>query len=165
MRRVTGIVALIIALGLGFLVQGLTGPSIAAQDEATPASDAVELGDGVFAEAIAVSGDQPVIYRLTLEPGASFDGDEADQSISLAYVETGELTVTVGAPVAVTRQGSEEAPEVFEADKEFTVSTGDYFSVPPLTEATVTNNGSETAMLLVAALLPPTAAEASPEAE
>ena len=165
MRRIAGMLALIVALGLGLIVQGLTGGSIAAQDEATPPSDAVELSDGVFAEAVAVSGDQPVIYRLVIETGATYEADDTDPSISLAYVETGTLAVTVGAPVAVSRGSADELPETFEAGTEFTVSTGDYFVVAPNVATTIRNDGDKNATLLVGALLPPAAAEASPVAE
>ncbi len=154
MRR-TSILLLGVVILLGLLVAGRVGSMAVAQD-ATPPPGGFEIAPGVTAEglAFAMGQEAPSLYRLTFAPGVIYRVEPAPD-ISLAYLETGALTLTLDAPVTITRAGSSDAPgEAVTASTEFTVEAGDYFVLPPLASGEVRNDGEVAASVMVAAIVP-----------
>jgi hypothetical protein len=148
------LISLIVVLLLGLVTLGPGAPTGA--QEGTPTAEGFEFAPGVVAQPLAFAEGQegPVLFRLMFAPGAILTGGDADPSIGLAVVEAGSLTVTVEAPVAVTRGGGAGTPEIVETGTEFTVEPGDYLVVPPLVNGEYRNDGQEKASLLVAAIIP-----------
>jgi quercetin dioxygenase-like cupin family protein len=141
--------------GAAFAV--LAAPVLTAAQEGTPPPGGFEIAPGVTAEELApgpAGSDQPALYRLTFAPGVTFSAD-ATPEISLGYLESGELTFTVDAPVTVTRAGATDAPgESVAANTEFTVQAGDYFVFPPQSSGEVRNDGQDPASLMIASIIP-----------
>jgi quercetin dioxygenase-like cupin family protein len=142
---------------------------LAIAQEGTPTAEGFEFAPGVigYELARAEGQEQPSLYRLTFAPGATLSGGDADPSIALALVEAGSLTVTIDAPIAITRGGDAGTPEVVEAGTEFTAEAGDYLVIPPLVAGEYRNDGPEEASVVVAAIMPSgtaTSAMGTPEA-
>jgi hypothetical protein len=151
---------IVVSIALAMMSGGRAG--VLAQ-EATPPPHGIELAPGVTAEEMPPLPDQPTFYRLRLAPGSSFTGDDTDPTISLVYVEAGIVRLTFGAPTGVSRAAATPTPiEPVAAGTEFVVHPGDYFIAPGHATVEVHNDGPEPASLLVAALLPTSAAAGTP---
>jgi len=151
MRRFAVLASVIAAMVLGLHAQPVT-----IAQEGTPAAEGFEFAPGVigYALAYAEGQEEPSLYRLTFAPGATLSGGEADPSISLGLVEAGSITVTIDAPIAITRGGDAGTPEIVEAGTEFTAAAGDYLVIPPLVAGEYRNDGQEEASVVVAAIIP-----------
>jgi quercetin dioxygenase-like cupin family protein len=178
MGRSSVLVPVLAVASIGLLAAGRVAPGAAAQ-EATPPAGAEEVPAGVTFEPLGfgTADELPaapadfVLVRLTVEPGAGFPIEADDPSVALAYVEAGALTVTVDAPIRVTRAatiaafatpGAAEAgavpgPEEVAAGAEFTLAAGDSAFFPANVPGEVRNDGQERAVALVAILAPPEA--------
>ena len=154
MRRSAVLLSAVVVLLGGLLTLGPTFSTRA--QEGTPPAEGMEFAPGVLAYALAVAEGQeePSLYRVTFAPDAVLTGGETDPSISLISMEAGSLTVTIGAPVAITRGGGAGAPEIVEAGTAFTAQAGDYFVIPPLVAGEYRNDGQEEASAVVAAIMP-----------
>jgi hypothetical protein len=155
MRR-TPVLLLVAAVALiGLVAAARLGPETRAQ-EGTPPAGGFEISPGVTAEALAFAAGQeePSLYRLTFAPGVTY-AIAPSPEISLVYSEAGSLTITVDAPVTVTRAGATDAPgEPVAANAEFTLGAGDYTVFPPFAGGEVRNDGQEAASVEVAAIIP-----------
>lgn len=168
MRRTSVLLSIVTVVLLGLIAAGRVGSLTVAQ-EGTPPAGGFEIAPGVTAEALAFAEGQqaPSLYRLTFGPGVIYQVAPAPE-ISLAYVETGTLTITLDAPVTITRAGATDAPgEAVAAGTEFRLDVGDYVALPPLVSGEVRNDGQEAASVMVAAIVPasmatPTAATPAP---
>ena len=131
--------------------------SISHAQEATPPPGGFEIAPGVTAEALAfVPGQEaPSLYQLTFAPGTIY-AFEPSPEISLVYVVAGAVTITLDAPVTVTRATYPgEVGEVVGAGTAFPFNLGDYTVFPAMVDGEVRNDGSEPATLLVSAIVPP----------
>jgi hypothetical protein len=131
--------------------------SIAHAQEATPPPGGFEIAPGVTAEALAfVPGQEaPSLYQLTFAPGTTY-AFEPSPEISLVYVVAGAVTITLDAPVTVTRATHPgEVGEVVGAGTAFPFNLGDYTVLPAMVDGEVRNEGAEPATLLVSAIVPP----------
>lgn len=158
MRRFAVLVSLVTVMLLG--VFALHAQPVVVAQEGTPTTEGFEFAPGVLGYALAYAEGEaePSIYRLTLAPAATLSGGDADPSITLVLVEAGSLTVTIDAPVAITRGRDSGTPEIVETGTEFTAESGDYLVIPPRVVGEYRNDGQEETSLLVAALYPAEAA-------
>ena len=135
--------------------------SISHAQEATPPPTGFEIAPGVTAEALAfVPGQEaPSLYQLTFAPGTIY-AFEPSPEISLVYVVAGAVTMTLDAPVTVTRATNPgEVGEVVGAGTAFPFNLGDYTVLPAMVDGEVRNDGSEPATVLVSAIIPPASTE------
>ena len=131
--------------------------SVSHAQEATPPPAGFEIAPGVTAEALAfVPGQEaPSLYQLTFTPGTTY-AFEPSPEISLVYVTAGMVTITLDAPVTVTRAALPgEVGDVVDAGTAFPFSLGDYTVLPAMVVGEVRNDGTEPATLLVSSIIPP----------
>ena len=166
MRRVPVLALLTVLLLLGLTSTSPSRHSTLAQ-EATPEDDEFALPEGISFEFIAF-GELPAemepqaelsMYRISFEPGTGFPPSAADPTTSLVFVERGALTITLDVPVQVLRAIGEGTPfpelaEEIPAGTEFMLNLGDSILVPSGSTGEVMNNGTETAIVLIAELAP-----------
>lgn len=181
MRRLSLLVSLVAVALLGLVVVSRPTPGALGQ-EATPTGEEFAF-EGVSFEPLAVTtgltlpspGDL-VLVRIGLEPGAVLPSDPSDPSLAMVLVETGELTVQLDAPVAVTRAGSfAPALATAEAGGEFiapeatvaageavTLQAGDVAFLPANVSGEVRNDGAERVAGLAFIVAPPTEGNTMP---
>lgn len=150
--RFTVLSALIVLLGT--LTAGL--PLVVSAQEASPLPGGFEITPGVTAEALAFApgAQAPSLYLLTFAPGVTYRAEPAPE-IALGYLETGTLSLTKEAPVAVFRAGAADAPaETIPADTDFTVQAGDYMVLPLFAAGEVRDAGTAPASLMVVSIVP-----------
>src|SRR5687767_3180631 len=88
-------VALASAAGIG------AAPSAAAQaGTATPTAGFIGLPEGISAWRVSEFTQAPSLYRFQFEPGARLPG-YADETLVLAYVERGTVTVDSDGPLSI----------------------------------------------------------------
>ena len=118
---------------------------------------------GVAAE-LPASPSGLTLLRATLDPGALLPIEADDASLALAYVEEGELTVLVGAPVSILR-GVTGGMEDVAAGTEFTLIAGDSVVLPPHVAGEIRNDETTPAVALAALVEPLSAAAAATPAQ
>jgi quercetin dioxygenase-like cupin family protein len=134
---------------------------VAAQ-EATP-PDSFELQPGVTADNMVFREGQeaPVLYNLHFEPEVVY-AIEPSPSLELGYMVEGSLSFTLDADVIVGVAGaSDSAGDIVPAGTEFTLSPGDYVVLRPGMTGEVRNEGTDTATLSVAGIIPEAATPAA----
>ena len=105
--------------------------------------------------AVAERQEIPALYRLRFAPGSVLFADTSDPSVSLVYVETGTISISIKAPVAVTRAGAiGRSPEIVVTETAILLRAGEYLVVPSFAEGTYRNEGQEVTSLLVSAIVP-----------
>ena len=161
MRRVPILVSLFAVILVGLVVgAGFAGGAFA--QEGTPAAEE-EIPEGVTFEPLGFGAADELpappadlfLFRIGLEPDASFPLDPEDPSVALVYVESGEVTFEVDAPITVLRAAGPGTPfpmeqEEFAAGTAFALSAGDSAVVPPRVAGEARNEGSEPVAVLVA---------------
>jgi quercetin dioxygenase-like cupin family protein len=167
MRRV--IVSLVVVTLVAFGLLGATrSPHYVFGQSASP-SPGDQVPEGVSFQFIAYGQLPPdmqapegfSMFRLALDPGASFPADKNDPTTALGYVEKGTLTLMLEMDITVLHAGTgnqEPTAQDFEmmpANQRFTMTVGDSAIFPANTAGTVTNDGAEQAILLIAQLEPP----------
>ena len=169
MRRSVGSALLLVA-DAAALAAGGRIPATGAQD-ATPAA----AGTTVEVVAAGESATLPsapvdiVLLRFRTPPGVVDVVPADDPALGLIYVESGQLTVTLTAPVVVVRAGTLATPgagEPVAAGTQVVLGPGDSFVGPPNSGGEFRNDGAEELGLLVAAVAPQEGgtAEATPAA-
>lgn len=153
MRRVVGFVSFLAVMLLGMVSVGGLVPGAGAQD-ATPPTGGFEIAPGVTADILPASDDPPSLYRLFVAAGVTYEFS-SDPSLAVVYVEAGTATLQVELPVTRFQTGATDAAgESFAAGTEFTVTSGDYFVLPPLATGSVRNDGNEPVEFSVAGIVP-----------
>ena len=144
---------------LGVFVMLGSAPWVAAQDD-TPLVEDEGMPEGVTYEILSIGSTDELpavpadlqLYRVGLAPGASLEVSP-DPAISIAYVETGAITMSVEGEVTVIRSPGPEGPEAvetFAAGEEFTLEATDSVTIPlRALGGALRNDGSEPASLLV----------------
>jgi len=146
------VIAVLIS-GLLTFTCGTFSPLSTRAQEGTPTAGAtgVEIAPGVTFELLPSSENPPTLYRLRLGPGVSLPFVD-DPAISLVYVESGALSLTLNAAVSDTRpdvaSGEEDAGQAVE------LSQGDYFVLPPLVAGELRNKGQDPLSIVIAAITP-----------
>jgi len=167
MRRVIASLVVVTVLAFG-LLGAARSPHNALGQNATPSPEE-QVPEGVSFQFIAYGTLPPdmqapegfSMFRLALDPGASFPADKNDPTTALGYVEKGTLTLMLDTDITVLHAGAgnqEPTAQDFEmmpANQQFTMTVGDSAIFPANTAGTVTNDGTEQAVLLVAQLEPP----------
>lgn len=160
MRRTSVLVTLpaVVLVGL-FAAGALAQEGTPVAEEAMPEGLSFEgLGFGI-AEDLPATPAEVALFRIGIEPGAGFPLDPEDPSVALVYVEAGEVTLDVDAPITVLRAPGPGTPfpeeqEEFAAGTEFTLATGDSALFPPRVTGEARNQGAEPVAVLVANLAP-----------
>jgi hypothetical protein len=154
MHRVGKLLAGLLLVG----VFGGFGMALATAQDATPPS-AIELAPGVTADQVVLfeGRENPSHYRLHFAPGVSYTVSPSD-SLELAYIEAGALTIALDAPTMRGTVGDTGSAELLPANTEVTLAAGTYFVLQPSTGGTVRNDGQEPTIVSVAGVLPSTAA-------
>jgi quercetin dioxygenase-like cupin family protein len=135
-----------VPLALALLMQA----PVAAQEEPLPEGVALEFLAFAVSAPLPEDADDLLLFRMTLAPGASFDIEPDEGSVTLAEVESGTLTSTVDGEVAVSRAEAEEGvTETIPADETVTLAAGDSALYPPDLTGAVSNEGSEEVTLLI----------------
>ncbi len=183
MRRLPVLGLLVVAVLLGALALAGLRPAVA-QDATPPPGEGEFAPEGVTfeplgfgtAEELPAAPADLALFRVGLDPGATFPVEEDDPSAALVYVEAGAFTFRVEGPIRVTRaatlaafatpgaveEGAVPAPEEIPAGTEFTLEAGDSAVFPPNVPGEARNDGAERAVALVAIVAPPEAG--TPEA-
>jgi hypothetical protein len=120
----------------------------------------------VTAEALAFApgAQSPSLYRLTFAPGVTYPVEPAPE-ITLGYMETLTLSLTMETSVTVFRAGAADAPaETIPAGTDVTVQAGDYLVLPLLAAGDVRNAGTVPASVMVASVGPDSVGAAAAEA-
>lgn len=151
MPRLAVLVSLLTLLGTIALVPLA---DVAAQ-EATPLPlpQFIGLPKGITASEVGPFSQIPSTYRLQFAPAATLPGYD-DPTLSLVYVESGVLTVTSEATLAISHIGTDESPQIVDAGTEVTVEKGDYFVLAPHAPTEIRNQGTEPASLQYAMMDP-----------
>lgn len=155
---------LVVAFGAACLVFA-AGHSLAAQPSTPQAGVGVALPAGTTRQDLAAGSAAPLLsagamielVRFTFAPGAVVALPEESPSLALVYVESGVLSVRVGAPVTLTRGaagGSLGEPEPVPAGTAFMADADDFFVSPPQVAVEARNDGSDKLVLLMAVLEP-----------
>jgi hypothetical protein len=144
-----------IALGPTATTRAQDGtPVVAEEVEEVVEEFGFEIAPGVTAGILPVSEDPPSLYWVRFAPGVTYTLEE-DPAITLVYGQTGSLVLRLSVPVTVTRAGAMDAAgETIPAETEFTLSEGDYTTLPPNASGEARNDGAEPAQVAVAGLVP-----------
>lgn len=161
-------------LGLvGLLGLILFGPvfGLTRAQTATPAADAMPPGVSAqplglgHVDTLPAAPADLLLIRFTVAPGASVPIDPNDPSLTLAYIESGTLTMRFDGPLTVTRAGAMNAmatpgtmampaTEQIPAGTTATLQAGDAVVGPPNVGGTLSNAGSEPVVVLNAIISP-----------
>jgi hypothetical protein len=153
MRKLASLLSVVV------LVVVSMGMSISAQEASPPAApmgppDSFEIAPGVVADnMVFVEGaEAPVAYRLTFEPGVVYPV-EPGPNLELGYMESGNLVMTLDAPVTVRQANDPQGEgEMYDAGSEFTLEAGDFLVLQPGVGGEIRNDSNEPASLSVAGL-------------
>lgn len=147
MSRVLVVLSALVFLAL-FSFGVHTPPSAAVW--ATPSSpNDLQIGPGVTLVPMALGSDRPRSLALYVDPGSSYTFDASDD-ITLVWVASGTATLTVAAPVSITRSGAtQDSAEVIAASTPFRVGSGDYFTIAPEAATEIANTGAEQTYLQI----------------
>jgi quercetin dioxygenase-like cupin family protein len=174
MHRIIAALAVMSLVSMA-LIGSVTAPHRALGQDASP-SPGMQAPEGVTFQFIAY-GQLPQnmppqeamsMFRISFKPGAGFPVDKTDPTTALVSVERGTLTVTVDADIVVldggnmTGQMTQQDFKTMPAGQQFTMTVGDSALFPGNTAGTVSNAGTEDAVILVAQLEPPGYSEATP---
>ena len=177
MRRIMALLAIVALLSIG-LIGAARSPHGVLGQAASPSPEE-GLPEGISFGFIATGplpADMEVpagisMFRIYLDGGSSFPIDPNDPTTALAYVEQGTLTVAIDKDITVLHAGPENQEptdqdfENMAAGQQFTMTVGDSAVFPAHTSGTVSNDGTEQVVLLVAELEPPGYEEGAPSTD
>jgi hypothetical protein len=142
------LVALAIVAGSG------ASPGVSAQaGTATPTAGFIGLPEGISAWRVSEFTQAPSLYRLQFEPGARLPGYD-DQTLVLAYVERGTVTLRSEGHLSISRLESSGPPRVTDPGAETVVTVGEYFVIPWRTPTEIWNHSEEIAWIQFAMMNP-----------
>jgi hypothetical protein len=148
-------------VGLGLLILALTivagsvaAPGVAAQaGTATPTAGFIGLPEGISAWRVSEFTQAPSLYRFQFEPGARLPG-YADETLVLAYVERGTVTLRSDGHLSISRLESSDPPRIPDPGAETVVAEGEYFVIPWRTPTEIWNHSEEIAWIQFAMMNP-----------
>lgn len=120
---------------------------VRAASDATPCALSPQPWPGVTVWGVGDFSQWPSTTLWQLDPGAKvpgYDGEHKEPAQSLILVESGSLTLTSTAPVAINRAASDGAPEIAPAGTPVAVGAGDAF-IAAAVRPELVNGGSEAA--------------------
>ncbi len=153
MRQLLVIVGLL--LGVVAVVAGRGAPAaVSAQaGTATPTAGFIGLPEGISAWRVSEFTQAPSLYRFQFEPGARLPG-YSDETLVLAYVERGTVTLSSDGHLSISRLESSGPPRITDPDAETVVAEGEYFVMPWRTPTEIWNHGEEIAWIQFAMMNP-----------
>jgi hypothetical protein len=143
---------LLVALAV---VAGRGAPAaVAAQTgAATPTASFIGLPDGISAWRVSEFSQAPSLYRLQFEPGAKLP-EYADETLVLAYVERGTVTLRSDGRLSISRLETSDPPRITDPGAETVVAEGEYFVIPWRTPTEIWNHSEEIAWIQFAMMNP-----------
>jgi len=151
-HRLVGIGLLLVALAI--VAGSGAAPGVSAQDgTATPTAGFIGLPEGISAWRVSEFTQAPSLYRFQFEPGARLPG-YADQTLVLAYVERGMVTLRSDGPLSIAQLDSSDPPRITDPGAETVVAEGEYFVIPWRTPTEIWNHSQEIAWIQFAMMNP-----------
>jgi hypothetical protein len=142
------LVALVVVAGHG------APAAVSAQaGTATPTAGFIGLPEGISAWRVSEFSQAPSLYRLQFEPGAELPG-YADETLVLAYVERGTVTLRSDGRLSISRLESGDPPRITDPGAETVVAVGEYFVIPWRTPTEIWNHSEELAWIQFAMMNP-----------
>ena len=120
---------------------------------ATPTAGFIGLPEGISAWRVSEFTQAPSLYRFQFEPGAKLPG-YADETLVLAYVERGTVTLHSDGRLSIARLESSDPPRIADPGAETVVAEGEYFVMPWRTPTEIWNHGEEIAWIQFAMMNP-----------
>ena len=129
-------------------------PAVFAQaGTATPTAGFIGLPEGISAWRVSEFTQAPSLYRFQFEPGAKLPG-YVDETLVLAYVERGTVTLRSDGHLSISRLESSDPPWITDPGAETVVAQGEYFVIPWRTPTEIWNHGEEIAWVQFAMMNP-----------
>lgn len=153
MRHVLISVGLLLIALAGVVGRGASPAVVAQAGTATPTAGFIGLPEGISAWRVSEFTQAPSLYRFQFEPGARLPG-YADETLNLAYVERGTVTVRSDGHLSISRLESNDPPRITDPDAETVVAEGEYFVIPWRTPTEIWNHGEEIAWIQFAMMNP-----------
>jgi hypothetical protein len=150
---------LLVSVGLLFVALAIVAasgasPSVSAQaGSATPTAGFIGLPEGISAWRVSEFTQAPSLYRFQFEPGAKLPG-YADETLVLAYVERGTVTLRSDGHLSISRLESSDPPRITDPGAETVVEEGEYFVIPWRTPTEIWNHSEEIAWIQFAMMNP-----------
>jgi hypothetical protein len=139
---------------LAMVAGSRASPSVSAQaGTATPTAGFIGLQEGISAWRVSEFSQAPSLYRFQFEPGAKLPG-YADETLVLAYVERGTVTLHSDGHLSIARLESSDPPRITEPGAETVVAEGEYFVIPWRTPTEIWNHSEEIAWIQFAMMNP-----------
>jgi hypothetical protein len=148
----------LVSVGVLFVALTIAGsgasPAVSAQSgTATPTAGFIGLPEGISAWRVSEFTQAPSLYRFQFEPGAELPG-YADETLVLAYVERGTVTVRSDGHLSISRLESSDPPRIADPGAETVVAEGEYFVIPWRTPTEIWNHSEEIAWVQFAMMDP-----------
>ena len=120
---------------------------------ATPTAGFFGLPEGIAAWRVSEFTQVPSLYRFQFEPGAKLPGYD-DETLVLAYVERGTVTLRSDGHLSISRLESSGPPRITDPGAETVVAEGEYFVIPWRTPTEIWNHSPEIAWIQFAMMNP-----------
>ena len=153
MRRLHVIAGLLLVALAIVAVRGASPGVVAQAESATLTAGFIGLPEGISAWRVSEFTQAPSLYRFQFEPGARFPG-YADETLVLAYVERGMVTLRSDAPLSIAQVDSSDPPRITDPGAETIVAEGEYFVIPWRTPTEIWNHSQEIAWIQFAMMNP-----------
>jgi hypothetical protein len=114
-HRLVGVGLLLVAFAIG-----------AGSGAAPGVAGFIGLPKGISAWRVSEFTQAPSLYRFQFEPGARLPG-YADETLVLAYVERGTVTLRSDGPLSIARLESSDPQRITDPGAETVVAEGEYF--------------------------------------
>jgi hypothetical protein len=151
-HRLVGVGSLLVALAV--VAGSGASPGVSAQaGTATPTAGFIGLPDGISAWRVSEFTQAPSLYRFQFEPGARLPGYD-DQTLVLAYVERGTVTLRSDGSLSISQLESSDPPRITDPGAETVVAEGEYFVIPWRTPTEIWNHSQEIAWIQFAMMNP-----------
>ena len=108
LRFVVGLILIALAVVAG---RGAPAAVSAQAGTATPTAGFIGLPEGISAWRVSEFTQAPSLYRFQFEPGARLPG-YADETVVLAYVERGTVTLRSDGHLSISRLESSDPPRI-----------------------------------------------------
>ena len=150
LRFVVGLILVALAVVAG---RGAPAAVSAQAGAATPTAGFIGLPEGISAWRVSEFTQAPSLYRFQFEPGAKRPG-YADETLVLAYVERGTVTLRSDRHLSISRLESSDPPRITDPGAESVVAEGEYFVIPWRTPTEIWNHSQEIAWIQFAMMNP-----------
>ena len=151
-HRLVSVGLLLVALAIA--AGSVAAPGVSAEaGTATPTAGFIGLPEGISAWRVSEFTQAPSLYRFQFEPGARLPG-YADETLILAYVERGTVTLHSDGILSISQLESGDPPRITDPGAETVVAEGEYFVIPWRTPTEIWNHSQEIAWIQFAMMNP-----------